>query len=106
MSNTPTISSDQFANEVAQQDGFTLVDFYADWCGPCKMVASVVDSVAEEYKDRLKVVKVDADASTELVAKFGVRGLPTLMLFKDGEPVGSKTGALSLNALRAFVDAA
>ena len=103
MSNPTVITADEFATEVENHTGVTLVDFYADWCGPCKMIAPLLEVVADEFEDELKVVKVDADQSSELLAKYGVRGLPTLMLFKDGVPVATKTGAVPLKELRSFV---
>jgi len=103
MSSPTVIPSDKFATEVENHKGVTLVDFYADWCGPCKMITPLLEVIADEFEDELKVVKVDADQSSELLAKYGVRGLPTLMLFKDGVPVATKTGAVPLKELRSFV---
>ncbi len=103
MSTPKNITSNEFAAEVENHTGTTLVDFYADWCGPCKMIAPLLETIADELEGELKVVKVDADESSALLAKYGVRGLPTLMLFKDGVPVGTKTGAIPLKEMRAFV---
>ena len=103
MSSPIVITGDQFTSEVENNTGVTLVDFYADWCGPCKMIAPLLEVVADEFEDELKVVKVDADQSSELLTKYGVRGLPTLMLFKDGVPVATKTGAIPLKELRRFL---
>jgi len=103
MSSPIVITSDRFATEVENHTGVTLVDFYAEWCGPCKMIAPLLEVVADEFEDDIKVVKIDADQSSELLAKYGVRSLPTLMLFKDGEPFATKTGAIPLKELRSFV---
>ena len=71
-----------------------IIDFYADWCGPCKMVAPILEELAEEYKDKLNIYKVDTEKETELASVFGIRSIPTLMLFKDGKNVSMKVGAL------------
>lgn len=93
-----------FDNEVLKANGPVLVDYWAEWCGPCKMIAPVLDQVAEDYADRLKVVKVDIDENQETAPKYGVRGIPTLMLFKDGDVQATKVGALSKSELTAFID--
>lgn len=95
---------EEFERVVASSDaGLTLVDFHAQWCGPCKMVAPILANIAEIHEGTLDVVKVDADALQEVTAKYGVRGIPTLMLFNAGEPVATKVGALSLKQLEAFI---
>ena len=86
------------------ESGFTLVDFHAQWCGPCKMLAPIVEEAAEVFADRVNVVKVDADECAEATAKFGVRGIPTLMLFKDGQPVATKVGVVTLKVLTQFIE--
>ena len=81
-----------------------LVDFWAEWCGPCKMIAPILDELSDEYADRLKICKMDIDANQQTPPKFGIRGIPTLMLFKNGELEATKVGALSKSQLSAFID--
>jgi thioredoxin 1 len=81
-----------------------LVDFWAEWCSPCKMIAPVLDDIAIDYAGRIKVCKVDADANPDILSRFGIRGIPTLIVFKDGKAAGTKTGALSKSQLTEFVD--
>ena len=81
-----------------------LVDYWAEWCGPCKMIAPILDEIADEYSDRLKICKLDIDANQATPPKYGIRGIPTLMLFKNGEVEATKVGALSKSQLQAFLD--
>ena len=97
------ITAEQYEEEVIQFQGDVLVDFYAPWCGPCKMIAPVVEQVAQE-NSALKVVKVDADNSQALMAKYGIRGIPTLLLIKNGEQVATNVGATSISKIRAFIN--
>lgn len=97
-------SDDQFAEDVLAADKPVLVDYWAEWCGPCKMIAPILDEIAEEYGDRLKICKLDIDANQNTPPKYGIRGIPTLMLFKNGEVEATKVGALSKNQLAAFLD--
>ncbi|HEY9033642.1 MAG TPA: thioredoxin TrxA [Pseudomonadales bacterium] len=99
------VSDATFASEVLESKQPVLVDFWAEWCGPCKMIAPVLDELASEYGDKLKVCKVDVDSNTETPAKFGIRGIPTLIIFKNGNAEAQKVGALSKTQLREFVDA-
>ena len=95
----------EFETDIASPESkLTLVDFHASWCGPCKMMSPLIADIAETHKQQLNVVKVDADAFQSLAAEHGVRGIPTLLLFKDGKPVASKVGALSAKQLQAFVE--
>lgn len=99
-----TVADNDFESEVLQSGGPVLVDFWAQWCGPCKAIAPILEEIAGEYGDRVKIAKMDVDDNPETPAKYGVRGIPTLMLFKDGEMVQTKVGALSKSQLVAFLD--
>ena len=81
-----------------------LVDYWAEWCGPCKMIAPILEEIAEEYAGRVEVCKLDIDANQEIPPKYGIRGIPTLMLFRNGEVEATKVGALSKSQLAAFLD--
>jgi thioredoxin 1 len=87
MSHPVAISDASFENEVVKAQNPVLVDFWAEWCGPCKMIAPILEKIAEEYPDSLKIAKLDVDNNPETMMKFGVQSIPTLILFKDGEPV-------------------
>jgi thioredoxin 1 len=104
MASIRILSADDFAQTVERGEGLTLVDFYAEWCGPCKMIAPALTALADEYAGELTVVKVDADSSGDVLAKYAVRGLPTLIMFEDGKPVGNLVGAHPAGALRDFID--
>lgn len=106
MSNIAAITDADFDNEVVQAAGPVLVDFWAQWCGPCKAIAPVLDEVAQEYEGKVRIVKVNVDENPDTPAKLGVRGIPTLMLFKGGQAVETKVGALSKSQLTAFLDSA
>ena len=98
-------SDASFEQDVVKAEGAVLVDFWAPWCGPCKMIAPILDDVAAEYQDKLKVVKINIDENEQTPAQFGVRGIPTLMVFKNGQNVATKVGALAKGQLLAFIDA-
>ncbi|MDB4838199.1 thioredoxin TrxA [Marinomonas sp.] len=102
--NTIQITDAQFAEEVLNSDVPVVVDFWAPWCGPCKMIAPVLEGVAEEYAGKVKVVKLNVDENTETAPKYNVRGIPTLLIVKGGEVVGTKVGALSKSQLVEFVE--
>lgn len=98
------ISDASFEQEVLQSPLPVLVDYWADWCGPCKMISPILDEVAKEYAGKLKVCKLNIDENQATPPKFGIRGIPTLMIFKNGNVEATKVGALSKSQLTAFVD--
>jgi thioredoxin 1 len=93
-----------FETEVLQAQSPVLVDYWAEWCGPCKAIAPTLEEVAKEYSGKLKVAKVNVDENQEIPRKYGIRGIPTLMLFKNGNIEATKVGALSKSQLTAFLD--
>jgi thioredoxin 1 len=98
------VSDATFEHEVIKSATPVLVDYWAEWCGPCKMIAPVLEDVAKSYAGRLTVAKLDIDANPAVTTRYGIRGIPTLILFKDGEVHAQKVGALSKSQLTAFVD--
>ena len=100
------VTDASFDSEVLSSDLPVLVDFWAEWCGPCKMIAPVLDEIADEYAGKIKVCKVDVDANPDVPPKFGIRGIPTLILFKGGNAEATKVGALSKTQLTEFVNEA
>jgi len=98
------VSDASFEQDVLKAEGAVLVDYWAEWCGPCKMIAPVLDEVAKEYQGKLTVCKLNIDENQATPAKYGVRGIPTLMLFKNGAVEATKVGALSKSQLVAFLD--
>jgi len=97
-------SDDSFEQDVLASDQPVLVDFWAEWCGPCKMIAPILDEIADEYAGKLKVVKLDIDSNPAMPRRFGVRGIPTLMVYKAGEVEATKVGAVTKSQLSAFID--
>ena len=104
--NIVQVSDSSFDQHVLQAEGPVLVDFWAEWCGPYKMIAPVLEELAAEYGEKLKVCKMDVDANPETAPKYGIRGIPTLILFNNGDVAGTKVGALSKSQLSAFIDSA
>ncbi len=100
-----SVSDASFEDDVLKAEGPVLVDYWAEWCGPCKMIAPVLDEIAQSYAGKLKVCKLNIDDNQETPPKYGVRGIPTLMLFKNGNVEATKVGALSKSQLAAFLDA-
>ncbi|MBL6685336.1 MAG: thioredoxin TrxA [Methylophilaceae bacterium] len=98
------LSGDSFQTEVIESTIPVLVDYWAEWCGPCKMIAPILDELVKEYEGKLKITKLNIDENQEIPSKYGVRGIPTLMIFKDGNPEATKVGALSKSQLTAFID--
>ncbi|AHE97160.1 thioredoxin TrxA [Thioalkalivibrio paradoxus] len=98
------ISDASFEADVLKSDRPVLVDYWAEWCGPCKMIAPILDEIAQEYDGKLKVAKLNIDENPGTPPRYGIRGIPTLMLFKDGDVEATKVGALSKSQLTAFLD--
>ncbi len=104
MSNVTKTSQDTFKDDVLGAERPVLVDFYADWCGPCKTIGPIVEDLAGDYEGRVDVRKVDVDDNSNLTTHFGIRGIPTLMLFKNGEPVETVVGVTSKTELANVLD--
>ncbi len=98
------VSDDSFDQEVLQSDTPVLVDYWAEWCGPCKMIAPILKEIVGDYAGKLKIAKLNIDDNAETPPKYGIRGIPTLMIFKNGEVEATKVGALSKSQLTAFID--
>ncbi len=98
------IGDPTFEDEVLKAEGPVLVDFWAEWCGPCKMIAPILDEIADEYSGKVKVAKLNIDENPATPPKYGIRGIPTLMLFKEGNVEATKVGAVSKSQLTAFID--
>jgi thioredoxin 1 len=98
------VTDDSFDEDVLQSEKPVLVDYWAEWCGPCKMIAPILDEVSSEYGDKIKVAKLDVDHNQATSMKYGIRGIPTLMLFREGSIVATHVGALTKSQLTAFID--
>lgn len=102
--NIIAVTDDSFEDDVLNSSEPVLVDYWAEWCGPCKAIAPVLSEIAEEYKGKIKVAKLNIDDNPNTPPKFGIRGIPTLMIFKDGSVEATKVGAVSKSKLAAFID--
>ena len=98
------LTDDSFQQEVLDSGEPVLVDYWAEWCGPCKMIAPILNEIADEYEGKIKVAKLNIDENPQTPPKYGIRGIPTLMLFKNGNVEATKVGALSKSQLTAFID--
>ena len=98
------VTDDTFEAEVLNASNPVLVDYWAEWCGPCKMIAPILDEIANEYTGKIKIAKLNIDDNPQTPPKYGIRGIPTLMLFKGGNVEATKVGALSKSQLTAFID--
>ena len=104
MSNVVEVQNkEDFINEVINSEVPVLVDFWAEWCGPCKQLAPLVEEAAEEFKDKIKVCKMDVDSNRETAAEYGIRSIPTLMIFSNSENIGTEIGALTKQQLNEFI---
>ena len=104
--NITHVTDSRFDQEVLNSDTPVLVDYWAEWCGPCKMIAPIIDEIANEYGDRLKVAKMDIDSNMMTPQQYSIRGIPTLMIFRDGKVQATKVGAMTKGPLKAFVEEA
>lgn len=98
------LTDNSFDSNVIKAEGSILVDFWAEWCGPCKMIASILDEIAEEFAGKLTITKLNIDQNPDTAPKYGIRGIPTLLLFKNGEVTATKVGALSKGQLKDFLN--
>ncbi len=98
------VTDSSFDDEVLKADGPVLVDYWAEWCGPCKMIDPILHELADEYDGKLRIAKLNIDQNQQVTSRFKIRGIPTLMIFENGEHQGTKVGALTKSALKAFVD--
>ena len=98
------VSDESFEQEVLNASEPVLIDYWAEWCGPCKMIAPIIEELAEEYGEKIKIAKFNIDENPETPPKYGIRGIPTLMLFKNGNVEATKVGAVSKSQLAAFID--
>ncbi len=104
MSNLSAITDSSFEKDVVESNIPVLVDFWAQWCGPCKVIAPILDEIAQKYTGKIKIVKLDVDSNPATPPKFGVRGIPTLILFKDGQVQATQVGMLTKAELTSFID--
>ncbi len=102
--NIINVTDSDFDEKVLKAEGPVLIDYWAEWCGPCKMIAPLINEVADEYEDKLTVVKMDIDANRKTPMEYAIRGIPTMMIFKDGQVQATKVGAVSKSMLTSFVE--
>jgi len=102
--NISHVTDASFDSDVLKSDKPVLVDYWAEWCGPCKLIAPILEDLAKDYDGRIKIMKMDIEANAATPPKYGIRGIPTLMLFKNGTLAATKVGALSKSQLMAFID--
>ena len=102
--NIVAVTDQSFESDVLQSDRPVLVDYWAEWCGPCKAIAPVLEEIAQDYADRLKIAQLNIDENPDTPPRYGIRGIPTLMLFKNGNVEATKVGAVSKSQLTAFID--
>lgn len=100
------VADSTFEEQVLKSESPVMVDYWAEWCGPCKMIAPILDEIADEYQGKLTIAKLNIDENQDTPQKYAVRGIPTLMIFKDGEVAATKVGAVSKSQLSAFIDSA
>ena len=105
MAHPMDVTDETFEAEVINSDTPVLVDFWADWCAPCKIIAPIVEELANEYDGKVKFAKVDVDSNPKTATNYGIRGIPTLLIFKGGQPVGQIVGAVPKSALKSRLDA-
>lgn len=98
------VTDDSFEDTVIKAEGAVLVDYWADWCGPCKMIAPILDEIAKDYDGKITIAKLNIDENPDTPPKYGIRGIPTLMIFKNGHVEATKVGAVSKSQLTAFID--
>jgi len=98
------VTDSSFEGDVLNSNIPVLVDYWAEWCGPCRMIAPILEELSGDYSGKLKIAKLNIDENREITSKYGIRGIPTLMIFKDGDVAGTKVGALSKSQLSAFID--
>ena len=99
------VTDETFESEVLKSDVPVLLDYWAEWCAPCRIIAPMLDETAQSYAGRVRVMKINIDENPQAPTRYNVRGIPTLMLFKDGQPVATKVGVLNKSQLAAFIDA-